>query len=290
MNEQVYDFLFFRVAILRLQRGQLGASEKRSDKILIATIWTILALIIFIFEEFVRMEGDNNHRDLVPIGSGLRRHVYKHVDVGVYTPWEDGSDGEDPEGMIEWKSRAKQFYFDAPLNIWSTSYLSENTMGVQDYMRIGRRIRVVGMDLALEMRLSSVTSGAMIGTGTDFDVTLRPNGPCVIRVLLVINHGPSTFAAGAADIFYDDTFIGSGFDPAKFENYCCIFDKTYEFGNGGVIVDHVYIDCDFVMVYPDEADLQYPLENDIEFRFFVENGVNLSPVNHLQFRLWFEDY
>lgn len=235
------------------------------------------------------MQGPSSHRDLIPVGKLLRRHVFKHVEAGVFTPWDDGSDGEDPEGMMEWKSRAKQFYFDNSIGVWDTAYLSENTMGPKNYERTGRRIRVVGMDISFEMRLSSLTTGTLVGVGADYNVTIRPCGPCAIRVLIVINHGESTYPV-PQDIFYDDTFIGSSFDPDKFGNYCCILDKTYEFGNGGVICDHIYIDCDFVMLYPNEEGLQYPLENDIEFRFFVENGVNASPVNHCQFRIWFEDY
>jgi len=236
------------------------------------------------------MEGPSSHRDLIPVGKLLRRHVYKHVDVGVFTPWDDGSDGEDPEGMIEWKTRWKQFYFDNPLGVWSTSYVVEQDVGVANYRRIGRSIRVLGIDMSLEMRLSSLMTGTMIGSGADYAVTLRPDGPAAIRVLLVVNHGASTHPT-SEDIFNDETFIGSGFDESKFQNYCCIFDKTYVFsGIGDVILDHVFIDCDFTVTYPDATGIQYPLENDVEFRYFVEDGVNSQPVNHVMFRFWYEDY
>jgi len=238
------------------------------------------------------MEG-SSHRDLVPIGSRLRRHVYKHVEVGVYTPMDEGSDGEDPEGDFEWKSRVIQFSMNLPVGFWNYQYVAGMDRGFSEYSRTGRKIRCVGLDMVVSLRLSSLMTGTMIGTGADFGVTMRPNGPASTRVLLLVNKGPSTYPGPAEDVFVYSTILGTGFEPEKFDGYVCIFDKTYEFGAmGGTFEDHVYIDCDFVIVYPEADDgvVVYPLFNDVEIRSFNENGVNTSISTSYEVRLWYEDY
>jgi len=237
------------------------------------------------------MEGsDIDQRDLVPVGRRLRRYILKYYDLGVRS-LEDDLVGEDPMELdVEWK-RYSQLYALSAASTFSTLGLSFIPKGFQSTQRTGRRIRVVGLEMSFQVQLLARTAGEQtsIPATANFTTAVRENGPAYFRILLLVSRVNDPDASSYPNVFDHSGYPCSQFADDTYSLYRCIFDKKYVLpAAGGKILDHVYIDCDFVQDFgPENLDATL---NFVECRYFLDEGEALSlPNGRMQFSTYFED-
>jgi len=247
----------------------------------------------FFLEKFVRMqEFDDEQRDLIPIGARLRHHVNKYSRMGVFVASDRVLGDYEDEPDVEWKHFAELFIL-ASSAVWQTIGLSNNLpRGYGAAQRVGRRVRVVGVELSYQIQLRARTSGTQtnIPTTLDYTTSVTENGPAYFRIMLVVAGENDPSAPSYPNIFDHTGYPCSQFDDDAFENYVCIFDKSYVLpAAGGKILDHIFIDCNFIQEFADET-LPTATSNFLECRYFLDEGEGIAlPTGRLQVSIFFDD-
>jgi len=240
------------------------------------------------------MEGsDLDQRDLIPLGSRLRSYIFGYQALGVRSlGMEDLEDDRLMEQIGEYK-RYHQLYVLSAGATFSSIGLSYINKGFAANQRIGRRIRVVGLEMSYQVQCLARTSGSqdeVPGTGNYVTAT-SANGPAYFRIVLLV--------AAINDpnwVNYPNVWDHSGYPCSQFADdvystgYKCIFDKKHVLpADGGKILDHVYIDCDFIMEFADETAIEATM-NTIECRYFLDEAGGISlPNGRMQFSTYWED-
>jgi len=234
--------------------------------------------------------ADPSQRDFIPVGVVLKRTIAKTQRVGVMMMETDdyGDVNEILETVglksisVSWTLGASN-WFGHSTSVASQGYLEQN--------RVGNEIRVRGVELSLGVQLVSEEGGTMTETSpTTWTNTSAMNGACRFRVMLVVNYRFSKGdGSNAEQIMQYPTHVASLMEKSKIDaDYSIIFDKSYVLqAEGDQIIDHIFIDCDFVQHFRDDSD--YPYQNDLEFWYFLDPGEFSDPVAQLYIRRWFYD-
>jgi len=235
---------------------------------------------------------DDEHRDIIPVGSRLRQHINKYHELGVVCAGDYGEESDRMDLDVEWKN-VGAFFALSSSPVWQTLGMTiDLPRGFGMSGRVGRKVRVMGIQLSLQVALLARHAGEQLsvpGTG-NFTTSDVENGPGYFRIMLVVAKVNDPAAGSYPNIFTQTGFPCAQFQHGPFENYRCIFDKMYVLpAAGGKILDNIYIDCDFIQQFEDDA-LPTATHNFIECRYFLDpaEGIHL-PTGRMDYDMYFED-
>lgn len=297
VEEIFYETLFFALAILNLHLGQVGASDNRRESIRIATCAMIclhlLIILKFFLSEKSQMEvSDAEQRDVIPAGDFLKAFINKghlfQVDyLGVDWPMTNIDNV-----TASWKAYFKSL----ALPVTGGNFVGQLTgpipPGLGDEERIGRRVRIRGIEFSFRYQLISDEQGHFYAVGADYTTSSKQNGPCTLRVVLLVR--PRSSGTGTVPSVAG---TWAGFAPpyallteeAINDGVAILFDKTYTFSSeGDQICDKVFIDCVIPQTFDDEVGA-YAVRNDVEIWTCSDYPEFGGFDGSCHFRMWFED-
>jgi len=238
--------------------------------------------------------SDPSQRDVIPIGSVLKRTLMQTQRVGVLMmDVDDLGDVNEILDSTGLKSilHGGTFGPTAGVSTWTGYSAGGMAKGFLGSERVGNEIRIRGIEVFLQVQLVSEEGGTMVETSpTTWTTTSAMNGPCKFRFLAVINDKNAVGSSAAATQIFDAPTICSTAISTKtiFQGYSIVFDKSYVLSaEGDQIIDHIFIDCDFIQYYGIDTD--YPIRNDLEFWYFLDDSEFGDPVFKLELRRWFYD-
>jgi len=188
--------------------------------------------------------------------------------------------------------KQSHFSWDVTPSSWLGGTTSRTDKGYLETNRVGNEIRVVGIEIGINADLVSEEGGTTTETSpTTWTNTAAWNGPSVFRLVLVVNQkfSKGDDVSARNEIWSEPTNPGSLLrSTAMFSGYSVIFDKSYCLtALGDRILDHVFIDCDFIQYFDDASS--YPNHNDLEVWWFLGTGEYSNPTVDLAIRRWYYD-
>jgi len=219
--------------------------------------------------------SDPDQRDVIPEGSRLKRWLTKPHRFGVDVIGMEPMGDLEREGPL-WKHADHEVATAVPTDSWQGYSVGYCQPGYGEGNRVGRTIRVVGIELAIQMSLVCWFKGTMLPNGSGgFLTEVNANGPLSIRLLLVVR--PKAQGTTNPDLFplwgqlFRYNYAHSPLSAKAIDDGVgVLFDKSYTMdSDGDFVLDRAYIDCWFEQKFNDEY--WYPWMNDLELWVYPDS-------------------
>jgi len=119
----------------------------------------------------------------------------------------------------------------------------------------------------------------------------KPNGPCAVRVVLVvIQRGAGDGTNSTWDFVWTQQTNVAALNTVAFiqSGSTVLFDKTYVMrAEGDIVLDRVFIDTDFVSAYLDSTN--WPVVNSPELWLYTDDGEFTNITGTGTWRIWWDD-